>query len=107
MIKEPCSPRHTVRRPFAAGATALFLATLAACASSARFDGPGGARRLYEAKCGVCHVPWSKSEFPKGAWPEIVADFAPRAGLNKAHRARILEYLTGPQSAEVSGSREP
>ncbi|MCG3135517.1 MAG: hypothetical protein HMLKMBBP_03208 [Planctomycetes bacterium] len=50
-------------------------------------------RALYEAKCGVCHVPFHPADFGRDEWPGIVATFAPRAGLTRAQRARVLRFL--------------
>lgn len=81
-------PAHPVRFVVAAAA---FLAA-SACASQ-RFDGPDGDRRFYEARCGVCHVPWRPDQFTADEWPRILDVMAPRAGLTKAQRERIHAYL--------------
>ena len=74
-------------------AAGLTLALVAGCASSTRFDGPDGDRRLYEARCGFCHVPFAPADFHPDDWPGLVADMGPRAGLNKTLRARVETYL--------------
>lgn len=74
---------------FAAAALAA-----AACASSQSFDGPGGDRRFYEARCGVCHVPWTRESRPIAEWPRVLDAMAPRAGLTAPQRERVLRYLT-------------
>lgn len=66
----------------------------AACASSPSFDGPDGDRRLYEARCGVCHVPWTRESRPAAEWPRVLDTMAPRAGLTAPQRERVLRYLT-------------
>lgn len=76
---------------------ALLLAGLAlgaaGCASTSRFDGPDGDRRLYEARCGFCHVPFAPSDVHPDDWPGIVDDMGARAGLNAAYRERVTRYL--------------
>lgn len=80
-----------------AAAALLAAAGVAGCASTGAVADPE--RRFYEARCGVCHAPWAKSDFPAAAWPAIVAEFAPRAGLSASQRERILRYLTAPAPA--------
>ena len=82
----------TLRTLVLTGFAAASLVAVSACASS-RFDGPDGDRRFYEARCGVCHVPWPPSSRPPERWPAIVADMGPRAGLTPAQRERVLAYL--------------
>ncbi len=78
-------------------AAAMLVAGVAliavACASTTRFDGPGGDRRLYRARCGLCHVPFAPGDFHPDDWPDLVAEMGPRAGLGAAYRERILNYL--------------
>lgn len=80
-------------------ALSLAAAVAAGCATSTRFDGPDGDRRLYEARCGFCHVPFSPADFHPDDWPDLVADMGPRSGLNAALRERVTRYL-------VEASRE-
>lgn len=95
----PNAPRRTVRLALAAACLAT-AAGLAACASpGAGTAAPGvpdaeADRRFYEARCGVCHVPFAKSDFPAEHWPAIVDEMAPRSGLSRAQRERVLRYLT-------------
>lgn len=72
----------------------IALAALAGCASLGHPPGPEGDRRLYEAKCGQCHVPFHRDDYTPSQWPGIVAQFGPRAGLTSVQRQRILAYLT-------------
>ena len=83
-------PRNAVRSLLLAAAA---LAAVA-CASSQSFEGPGGDRRFYEARCGVCHVPWTRESRPLAEWPRVLDDMAPRAGLTSPQRERVLRYLT-------------
>jgi hypothetical protein len=76
---------------FVVAVTAVLAVT--ACATQ-RFDGPDGDRRFYEARCGVCHVPWQREQFAATEWPGILDIMAPRAGLTKAQRERVHRYLT-------------
>ncbi len=70
------------------------MALTAGCASTSRFDGPGGAQRLYEARCGgSCHVTYAPGDFHPDAWPSIVEEMGPRAGLNAAYRTRVRDYV--------------
>jgi hypothetical protein len=69
------------------------LAMTAGCASGSRFDGPDGDRRLYEARCGFCHVPFAPGDLHPDDWPAVVEDMGPRAGLDAAYRARVARYL--------------
>ncbi len=80
---------HPVRLVVAV--TALVAVT--ACATQ-RFDGPDGDRLFYEARCGVCHVPFAREQYPAAEWPGILDAMAPRAGLTKAQRERVHAYLT-------------
>ncbi len=75
------------------------LAVAAGCASSARFDGPGGDARLYGARCGLCHVPYPPAHFAPSEWPGIVAVMGPRAGLDTALRERVTRYLVAESAA--------
>ena len=90
-----------------AGTCLLLAAGLAASCASVYPPGPEGDRRLYEAKCGMCHVPFHPSEYTPEEWPEIVAQFAPRAGLTKAQRVRVLQHLTSDGGAETASSASP
>ena len=74
------------------------------CASTSRFDGPDGDRRLYEARCGFCHVPFAPSDFHPEDWPAIVEDMGPRAGLNTAYRKRVVEYVVA-EATRTWGTR--
>ena len=87
----------TIRRPLLLGpAVALVAAAaaLAACASSGTGAPSDPEQRFYEAKCGGCHVPFHRTDFPARRWPQIVAVMGPRAGLSQAQRERILAHLT-------------
>jgi hypothetical protein len=75
---------------FAIVAAALVVS---ACAS-ARFEGPDGDRRFYEARCGMCHVPWPRSSRTAEEWPSVLNEMAPRAGLSPVQRERVQSYLT-------------
>jgi hypothetical protein len=77
--------------PFAL--VALALCALSACASQ-RFDGPDGDRRFYEARCGVCHVPYPRDHMAAHEWPAVLDQMAPRAGLTASQRERVRNYLT-------------
>ena len=80
---------------FARRAAVVWLgaAVLAACATT-NFDGPGGDQRLYEARCGACHVPLPRAMFRSDEWPRILDEMAPRAGLTRPQRERVFAYLT-------------
>jgi hypothetical protein len=96
-----------MNRPRALLGTACLAAAaaLAACAGTGTSAAGAGApadartssleadRELYEAKCGVCHVPFHREDFEPAEWPDIVETFAPRAGLTQAQRARVLRWL--------------
>ena len=85
-------------------ALGALLVAAAGCASTSRFDGPGGDQRLYEARCGFCHVPFAPTDFHPEEWPAIVEDMGPRAGLNQAYRERVTRYLV---SAAAKGLGSP
>jgi len=74
-------------------ALGVALAFTAGCVSTSRFDGPGGDQRLYEARCGFCHVPFAPRDFHPDEWPRLVEDMGPRAGLNAAYRERVTKYI--------------
>jgi hypothetical protein len=75
-------------------AAALAAAALAAACTSTRFDGPDGDRRFYEARCGLCHVPFAREEHSAAEWDDILDEMGPRAGLTRPQRARVLGWLT-------------
>jgi hypothetical protein len=74
---------------------AITGAALATACASQRFEGPDGDRRFYEARCGVCHVPYPRDEHTAEEWSDIVAEMAPRASLTRSQRERVLRYLSG------------
>ena len=84
---------------------ALVLATLVAACATTTPAGPEGDRRFYEARCGVCHVPYPREHYDAAEWPDVVDDMGPRAGLTRSQRERVLRYLTG-LSAEHSSAAE-
>jgi hypothetical protein len=101
------SHRNSLRHGAAAGclAAAASLLAVAGCASGGGASGPADPeQRFYEARCGVCHVPFHKSVFRADQWPAIVENFAPRAGLSRSQRERIVRYLTSPD-APVAAAR--
>jgi hypothetical protein len=61
-------------------ALGVTLAAVAGCASTSRFDGPDGDRRLYEARCGFCHVPYAPGDFHPDEWPALVEEMGPGRG---------------------------
>ena len=73
-------------------------ALLAACASVPE-SGPAGpaepvdAETVYRARCSICHVPWSPTDFSPSEWPRYVRKYAPRAGLTPGEREAVLAYL--------------
>jgi hypothetical protein len=71
----------------------LGAALLVSACATTRFDGPDGDRLFYEARCGLCHVPWPRADYEPDEWPGIVDDMAPRAGLTQTQRERVLAYL--------------
>ena len=75
-------------------AAAIAAAAIVTACASQRFEGPQGDQRFYEARCGVCHVPWPRDSHAAGEWPKILDEMAPRAGLTRAQRERVLAYLT-------------
>ncbi len=81
-------------RPLIAAAAALAAAALVGACASARFDGPGGDRRLYEARCGICHVPFAREHYLPSEWPGILDEMGPRAGLTRSQRERVLGWVT-------------
>ena len=64
---------------------------LAACASVD--DGPVDAEAVYRARCAMCHPAWEPTDFTPAEWPTYVNKYAARAGLTRAERASVLEYL--------------
>ena len=55
----------------------------------------------------MCHVPFHPSEYTAEEWPAIVDQFAPRAGLTKAQRVRVLQHLTSDGEPEAASSASP
>jgi len=75
-------------------AFAAVLALTAGCGSMSRFDAPGGAQFLYEARCGgSCHVTYAPGDVHPDDWPAIVDEMGPRAGLNQKYRSRVTDYV--------------
>jgi hypothetical protein len=87
----------------ATGASVLVV-LVAACATTTP-AGPDGDRRFYEARCGACHVPYPREHFDADEWPGILEEMAPRAGLSKSQRARVLGYLTASLAEDDDRSR--
>ncbi len=85
---------------------AFAAAVLAASCASTSFSGEGGDGRLYEARCGVCHVAYPREEHAPSEWPKILDVMGPRAGLTRSQRERVLRYLTEPPSATNGGADE-
>ena len=81
-------------RHLTTAAAALAAAALIGACASARFDGPDGDRRLYEARCGICHVPFAREHYMPEEWPGILDEMGPRAGLTRSQRERVLGWLT-------------
>ena len=73
---------------------ALAAAAAATACASTEVVGPEGDRRFYEARCGVCHVPYSRDEHAAAEWPRILQVMGPRAGLTTSQRERVLSYVT-------------
>ena len=97
--------RHRFLSALGAACVASGVALLAVgCTSTSRFDGPDGDRRLYEARCGFCHVPFAPADFQPDDWPAIVEDMGPRAGLNAAYRKRVTDYVLA-ESTRTWGTR--
>ena len=86
------SPALTPRRPFAIAAAFALAATLAACASTGP-AGPIDAEAVYRARCAMCHPAWEPTDFTPAEWPTYVDRYASRAGLTRAERVAVLEYL--------------
>jgi len=99
----PCTAGRNSRRFVAAVlGTIVVLGLAGACSSlETRFAGPGGARRLYEARCGFCHVPYLPRDFGPDEWPRLVDAMAGRAGLTRKARTRVLSYLQQESGAPL------
>jgi hypothetical protein len=80
--------------PFRAAAALAAAALVTACASVAPERGPEADRRFYEARCGVCHVPFPREDYEPAEWPDILDDMGPRAGLTRSQRERVLAWVT-------------
>jgi mono/diheme cytochrome c family protein len=50
-------------------------------------------RKLYGARCSVCHAPHAPKEFKPGEWPALVAEMKERAKITDAEQAQIERYL--------------
>lgn len=72
---------------------ALAAAALLAACASVESQGPVDAETVYRARCSICHVPWSPTDFSPSEWPRYVRKYAPRAGLTPGEREAILAYL--------------
>ncbi len=87
-------------RPFL---VVLAGAAAAACAT-ARFDGPDGDRRFFEARCGVCHQPPVPSRFGAREWPrERFLEALAEALERPTRRGSWAE----PPAAQTAGAGRP
>jgi mono/diheme cytochrome c family protein len=86
------SPVWTPRRVFPVALAFALASALAACAAIDS-DGPVDAEATYRARCSLCHPPWDPTDFTPDEWPRYVRKYGPRAGLTRAERAAVLEYL--------------
>ena len=84
----------TTLPPIRALAALAAAALVAACASTLPPPRPDADRRFYEARCGVCHVPYPREHFDAAEWPKILDAMGPRAGLTRTQRARVLGWVT-------------
>lgn len=50
-------------------------------------------RRLYLAKCTLCHGAIDPADYPRAAWPKLVELYGRRARLRPEAQAQILAYL--------------
>jgi hypothetical protein len=87
---------------FGAAAVTISAAALLAACASPRFDGPDGDRLFYEARCGVCHVAYPRESHDVDDWPAILDDMAPRAGLGRSQKARVLRYVMAAEIAPAA-----
>ena len=106
VTRRPNASRRAASAGLAGAACLLLAGGLAACASVYP-EGPEGDRQLYEAKCGLCHVPFHPSERTAEEWPALVAQFGPRAGLTRGQRVRVLRHLTSGAAGTVVSAEPP
>jgi hypothetical protein len=85
------APPSTLR---ALAAVALAAAVAACATPGGPAEEPDRDKRFYEARCGVCHVPYPREHYEPEDWPGVVDDMGPRAGLTRSQRRRVLDYLT-------------
>lgn len=50
-------------------------------------------RRLFQARCAACHGLPDPREYSPEAWPALVADMAPRSGLDTAGSRMLLDWI--------------
>ena len=50
-------------------------------------------RRTFGLRCGACHQAYDPRQRDAEEWRKMVAEMAPRAGLDAERRAKVLEYL--------------
>ncbi len=87
------------------GFAAVLAASLGGCAAQGvqatpadpnaapRLVEEAAARRLYLAKCTLCHGAVEPSEHRRAEWPALVDHYGIRARLKAEDKARILAYL--------------
>jgi hypothetical protein len=85
--------RLIIRTPLRryAAPTLLIAAACFACRPPAPRQLTG--QQLYEERCGNCHALPRPTAYPSSAWPGLVADMTPEAGLTADEAEAILRYL--------------
>lgn len=60
--------------------------------------------RLYELKCGRCHLAYPPDKYSFEEWKTLVNEMGPLSGLNEEAESLILDYLKQQASAKEPGA---
>jgi hypothetical protein len=77
----------------------LTLLPLAAQAQSETYQG----ERLYELKCGRCHLAYAPQKFSVEEWKTVMKEMGPLSGLNEETEKSIMDYLEENAAEKKSG----
>ena len=69
-----------------------FLLTLLPLAAQAQSKASQG-ERLYELKCGRCHLAYAPQKFSPEGWKTVIKEMGPLSGLNEETEKSIMDYL--------------
>lgn len=51
-------------------------------------------QRIYDQKCGACHVPYGRESRSPGQWESVMRRMGPKAALDTLQHRRVLDWLS-------------